>query len=229
MRIIFCLPGKTFSGNFLKSWTTLVSDCINNGIDIILSQKYTSNVYYVRSLCLGADVMRGPKQKPFNGSIKYDYIMWIDSDQVFNSTDLFKLISDKKEIVGGMYLMEGGQQFAVVKNWDENFFKRNSTFKFLTPNDLPKDRQPFEVAYTGFGFLLMKYGVFETIEYPWFEPQHFKFDNQMSDFASEDVSFCLKAKKYGYKIHIDPTVIVGHEKTQILKCDPYNAKHLMHQ
>jgi GT2 family glycosyltransferase len=223
MRIIFCLPGRSFSGKFLQSWTVLMDKCLRNGIDIFFSQKYTSNVYYVRSLCLGADVMRGPRQKPFDGKVQYDYIMWIDSDVIFEPDQFFKLLSHKKDIVGGLYLMEGGQQFAVVKDWDEEFFKSHSSFKFLTPNDLPINKQLMEVSYSGFGFLLMKHGVFETIDYPWFEPQHFKFGDSMSDFASEDVSFCLKAKKYGYKIHIDPTIVVGHEKTQILHCNPYST------
>jgi hypothetical protein len=219
MRIIFCLPGKSFSGNFLKSWTQLLSGCLNNGIDVVLSQRYNSNVYYVRAQCLGADVLRGIHQKPFDGKLPYDHIMWIDSDQVFEYNQLIKLISHKKDIVGGLYLMEGGQQFAAVaaKDWDEEYFKKNASFKFMSPPDLPPDNNNLiEVAYSGFGFLLIKYGVFENITYPWFEPQIIHFGNDISDFSSEDVSFCLKARRAGYKIYVDPSVVVGHEKSQIL-------------
>lgn len=220
MRIIFCLPGRSFSGKFLQSWTELHSACVHRGIDVLLSQRSNSNVYYVRAQCLGANVLRGKYQKPFDGAIKYDYVMWIDSDQVFKAEQFFKLLSHNKDIVGGLYLMEGGKQFAVVKDWDEEYFRQNSTFKFLEPPDLDKNKDLMEVSYTGFGFLLIKYGVFENITYPWFEPQIINFNNDVTDFASEDVSFCLKAKKAGFKIHIDPTVIVGHEKTQVLELDP---------
>ncbi len=32
----------------------------------------------------------------------------------------------------------------------------------------------------------------------------------------EDVSFCLRAKENGFKIHIDPAIRVGHEKKIVL-------------
>ena len=34
--------------------------------------------------------------------------------------------------------------------------------------------------------------------------------------TSEDVGFCLRARENGYKIWVDPTVCVGHEKTVVL-------------
>jgi GT2 family glycosyltransferase len=217
MRIVFCLPGKTFSGNFLVAWTKLLSECLHRGIDVVISQKINSNVYYVRAQCLGASVLRGKKQIPFNGEIDYDYIMWIDSDQVFNPDDFFKLLNHEKDVVGGLYLMEGGRQFAVVKDWDEKFFLENGYFKFLEKDEVMQgDKNLMEVSYTGFGFLLMKKGVFEQLDYPWFEPRIINLTDEISDFASEDVSFCLKAKDAGIKIHIDPTIIVGHEKSTII-------------
>ena len=213
MKVIFCLPGKEFSGKFLVCWSELLSTCIRNGIDIMISQKYNSNVYYVRPQCLGADVLRGPDQKPFNGKIDYDYIMWIDSDQIFKPDHFFELLSHQQDIVSGLYLMEGGKYFAAVKDWDADYFKTNGSFKFLEHSSLPTDGKLLEVAYSGFGFMLIKRGVFESMKYPWFEPRIISFENGVTDFASEDASFCLKARENGYKIFIDPNVIVGHEKS----------------
>ena len=111
--------------------------------------------------------------------------------------------------------MEGGKQYAVVQDWNKEFFKKTGSFKFLEPSDLSPDGKLMEVVYSGFGFLLTKFGVFENIKYPWFEPQMTDFGDGIRDFASEDVSFCLKARQVGYKIYIDPSVIVGHEKMTI--------------
>ena len=61
------------------------------------------------------------------------------------------------------------------------------------------------------GFMLIKKGVFESMEYPWFKPIE-KRIGQMVDFTMEDVGFCLTAKERRYKILIDPMVRVGHEK-----------------
>jgi GT2 family glycosyltransferase len=216
MKVVFCLPGRQFSGNFLSKWSNLLTYCINTGIDVVMSQRYNPNVYYVRAQCLGADVLSGKNQKPFRGKINYDYIMWMDSDTIFEPIDFETLLRRQLDIVGGVYLMEDGMQYAVVKDWDLNYFRKYGTFKFLKKEDLASQQNPIEVSYTGFGFLLMKRGVIEKIEYPWFEPQITNLGNDVIDFASEDVSFCLKARAAGLKIHIDPTVRIGHEKTRIL-------------
>jgi hypothetical protein len=72
-----------------------------------------------------------------------------------------------------------------------------------------------EAAYTGFGFMLIKKGVFESMEYPWFRPVMKQIGNAM-DFCMEDVGFCLTARERGYKIFVDPQVRVGHEKRVVL-------------
>ena len=81
--IVFCLPGRTFSNNFLLCWSELLMTCIKNNINPLVSCSYDSNVNFVRSKCLGYDVLRGKDQKPFDGKLDYDYIMWIDSDIIF--------------------------------------------------------------------------------------------------------------------------------------------------
>jgi hypothetical protein len=216
--IVFCLPGRSFSNKFLLSWSELLTNLTKMGYNILISQKYTSNVYYVRNMCLGGDVMRGINQKPFDGKVNYDYIMWIDSDIVFSTQQFLKLLQHNKPIVSGLYLMDGGKQYATVKDWDIEFFKKNSYFEFLTPDSVNKwktnnPNKLMEVEYTGFGFLLCKKGVFESIKYPWFEPIYEKnISNNVVDFCSEDVSFCKKILKKGYKIYIDPNIVVGHEK-----------------
>ena len=215
MRIIFCLPGNSFSGNFLSSWSELLLICAQNGITPLLSQRYSCNIYYARSSCLGADVTRGQHQKPFDGKIDYDYIMWIDSDIIFNINQLLKLIKHDKDICSGLYLMEGGRNFACVKEWDEKFFKKNEHFQFLSPDDIKDQKDLIEVNYAGMGWMLVKKGVFESINYPWFEPIRKKIGGYV-DFTMEDVAFCHKAIEKKYKIYVDPTVIVGHEKKIIL-------------
>ena len=93
--------------------------------------------------------------------------------------------------------------------------KKNKTFKFLKLKDIKDKKELIKVDYTGLGFTLVKKGVFESMEYPWFYPMKQEIDN-MVDFSMDDVSFCLRAKKLGYKTLVDPTIIVGHEKKLIL-------------
>jgi len=210
-KIVFCLPGKEFSGDFLVCWTNLIQHCLRQGHTMYMSQKYSPNIYFVRSIILGADVRRGENQKPFNGQLDYNFMLWIDSDIIFTPEHFDKLLSNNVDICGGVYLMDGGKQFAVVKDWDEETFQKNGIFDFLTPDDISKSPQLMEVAYSGFGFLLIKYGIMESLKYPWFGPKYSKMGN-CYDFASEDVSWCLKAREAGFKIYIDPTVWVRHQK-----------------
>lgn len=216
MRVVFCLPGDTFSNRFLLSWTQLLMWCQRNGIETVISSRQSSNVYFVRSMCLGADVLRGAKQKPFNGELKYDYIMWIDSDQVFEPKHFEALLKHNVDIVSGLYLMADLTHFACVKEWDLNYFRKNGCFKFLTPQDVKDKTDLISVGYNGFGWMLIKKGVFENLEYPWFKGIDFELGNGVIDFSSEDVSFCRRVIKKGYKVWVDPTVIVGHEKKMVI-------------
>ncbi len=213
--IVFCLPGKNFSGKFLECWTELVAYCLKSGIRPVLSRKQSCNIYYVRNMCLGADVGRGKDQKPFDGKIDYDYLMWIDSDIVFSPKQFQRLLDHNEDIVSGIYAMEGGQSLATVEQWDEDFFKKNTHFEFLTPEEIRGRNDLIEVAYTGMGFMLVKNGVFESLEYPWFKPLE-KRIGDMVDFTMEDVAFCLRVREAGFKVFIDPEVRVGHEKNAIL-------------
>lgn len=214
MKVIFCIPGANFSRKWVECWTQLLIYCMNSGIQFTVSLVEFSNIYMTRAKCLGADVMRGINQKPFDGKVDYDYLFWIDSDQVFTPAHFQRLINHGENIVSAIIAVDGGHALACGK-WDEDFFKINGYMPHLTPetiNSEPKNAKGLiELDYCGFGFLAVKYGVFESIEYPWFEP--FITDlNGIKDFSTEDVSFCKKAQKIGYKIYVDPLVRVGHEK-----------------
>jgi len=83
VNVVFCIPGREFTANFLQSWTKLVNALTANRISYILSNTYSPVVYYARSACLKAHVLKGRNQKPFQDEITYDFLMWIDSDIVF--------------------------------------------------------------------------------------------------------------------------------------------------
>jgi hypothetical protein len=218
-KVIFCLPGRTFSDNFLKSWTNLVTELPRHNIKWAMSQKYHVNRYFVCNSCLGGSSIGGKNQKPFQGKVDYDYLMWIDSDQVFEPWQFFNLLNKAKEtntsILSGLYLMQGGEVFATVEDWDKEFFKKNGYFKFLTPEDVSSRKEIFKVSYTGFGWLLVKKGVFESLDYPWVQPTWFDEDG-IREMTTTDCGFMHRAAEKGFDTYIDPTIIVGHEKTQIL-------------
>jgi GT2 family glycosyltransferase len=166
-------------------------------------------------MCLLGDPSLGEDQLPFDGE-DYTHILWIDDDILFNIKDIERLFKVDKDIVSGLYLMASGENYAVVEKWDEEFFARNGYFHFLSKEDLKNKDSVFKVSYVGFGFLLIKKGIFEQLKYPWFDPINIKIKS-CEDFCMEDVSFCLKCKDNDIPIYVDPQIKVIHCKTAYLK------------
>ncbi len=216
--IVFCLPGRNVSYTFLKSFVQLCFDLVKAQASIQISQDYSSMVNFARCKCLGANVLRGPKQIPWDGKLEYDYQLWIDSDIVFNTEKFWQILLMEKDIAGGWYCTEDGKTTSVAHWLEEDDFRNNNgVMNHETIESISKRRKPFTVDYTGFGWLLIKKGVFENLEYPWFAPKMQVFESgEVQDMCGEDVSFCLDAKEKGFEIWCDPRVRVGHEKTRII-------------
>jgi len=255
--IVFCLPGRGVSYNFLKSFVSLSFDLVQSGAAIQISQDYSSMVNFARCKCLGANVLRGPNQLPWDGKLNYDYQLWIDSDIVFNTEKFYQLVLNaipaeaiskeevkqtvknekgedveqtgfklnidpekEREIVAGWYCTEDGKTTSVAHWLDEDDFRGNGgVMNHETIDSISKRKKSFTVDYTGFGWLLIKKGVFESegLPYPWFAPKMQVFESgEVQDMCGEDVSFCLDAKEAGFEIWCDPRIRVGHEKTRII-------------
>ena len=208
MKIIFCIPGNSFSNRFLKCWTNLTREIHKRGVEYELLSQYIPNVYQVRSLLLGGDRKFGQYQLPWQGKKEYDYIMWIDSDQVFEPNDFFKLLEHDKDIVSGLYLKK--PQGDTLNDIPIEFACFNEDGERLYTNEVNGELR--KVWSNGMGWMLIKKGVFEKIEYPWFGPII-----EGLGFHGEDVSFQLRAKDVGFDSYVDTSIIVGHEKEVVLK------------
>ena len=224
--IVFCLPGRGCSYIFLKNFVQLCFDMVQNGMSIQISQDYSSMVNFARCKVLGANVLRGPKQIPWDGKLEYDYQLWIDSDIGFSTEKFWQLCAmtlveeDQKEknIVAGWYATEDGTTTSVAHWLEEDDFRKNGgVMNHETVESISKRRKPFTVDYTGFGWVLIKKGVFENLPYPWFAPKMQVFESgAVQDMCGEDVSFCLDAIEQGEDIWCDPRIRVGHEKTRVI-------------
>lgn len=223
-RVVLCIPGKSFSNIFLMQWTEAVM-MLSKTYDIAVSNNYSSFVPFARASCLGASVERGASQAPFNGD-PYDVIVWIDSDIVFNWKQVADLIESTNEhpVVSGYYMMEGGKQFAFVKEWNNAYFIENKSYEFATAETLEKHKDDTYIpcAYAGMGFMAVRRGVVEAIPYPWFFRDVEKIpvpgtDNTWVDMCSEDVAFCRNIIEKGGApaIMVKVGLRVGHEKRAI--------------
>ena len=112
--VVFCMPGRGCSYVFLKNFVQLAFDLVQHGVSIQISQDYSSMVNFARCKCLGANVLRGPDQIPWDGKLKYDYQLWIDSDIVFNTQKFLQLVLMEKDIAAGWYMTEDGSTTSVA-------------------------------------------------------------------------------------------------------------------
>jgi hypothetical protein len=216
--VVFCIPGKYFSNNFLVSWSRLLLACGELGIIPHISNAYDPNIYKVRNKCLMGDENLGQNQKPFQGKIDYDFIMWIDSDMVFEVKDFRNLLETMRKnknihILAGVYLGAKGD-YTAGKAIINQYGKKE--VKVFTPSDLDNKSELIEVDYSGMGFMMVRKGVLEALSYPWFYPIIVSTPLGVVGFITEDIGFCLNAKKKNFATYIDPKIKVGHEKPKII-------------
>ena len=149
-------------------------------------------------------------QLPWDGKLNYDYQLWIDSDIVFNVEKFYQILLMDKDIAAGWYCTEDGKTTSVAHWLEEDDFRTNGgVMNHETIESISKRKKPFTVDYTGFGWLLIKKGVFEhqDMPYPWFAPKMQVFESgEVQDMCGEDVSFCFDAKEAGFEIWCDPQV-----------------------
>jgi GR25 family glycosyltransferase involved in LPS biosynthesis len=215
MRLVFCLPGHSFSKSFLTSWTQTIQWCHDNDIDYSVSIVYIPIIYHARNQILGGSRISPKNLKPFNGKIEYDWLVWIDSDQVWEPEDIAQLLTNPDhKVVTGMVLFNDNEHFA-VSAYDADTFDRR---RWLTRDDINVEAGRFITPECGMGFMVVQYGVFEQLEYPWFFPTAHDEGDRLW-FESEDGSFCNRIKKLGIDIWVDPAVQIGHEKARILHKD----------
>jgi hypothetical protein len=215
MRVVFCMPGREYSREFLLAWSDLLMQASSKGHQVMISQNYSSVVHFARAKCLGGDVLKGPDQKPFQGQVEYDAMMWIDSDIVFRPEDFFRILESPHEVTAGLYMMEDLQHLAAVKEWDEDHFAKTGSFKFISPGDLAEAPEYMEVSYAGMGWMLIRKGVVESLKYPWFWSDLQRI-GPLTDMSSEDVAFCRALNEAGHPIHVDTKLRVGHQKKMII-------------
>ena len=129
------------------------------------------------------------------------------STNIFEPHNFKQLIGHKLDIVSGLYLCQKTpgiydipQEYACV---DENG-KRFNRFEYEGTRELK------EVRANGMGWMLVKKGVFEKIKNPF-------YSDEGLGHMGEDIVFQLKAKEQGFKSLVDTSVVVGHEKTYILR------------
>ena len=228
MKIAFARPGWSYSSTWVRCWSETLFYCMDKGISVIDCPASFHNIHMVRDQCLGVNMAR-KGQLPFDGEQDYDYIMWLDSDQVWTPEQLQMLIDADEDVVSGWYTLSGTNGQGVCIGWyDEAIMRSKGGMPCMNMDEVKKARvnskglvdlgsynPQFDYPWIGMGFMLVKRGVFEKLEYPWFYDDNIRIGDIIAN-RGDDISFCKKLKEAGIRLYMHPGVRVGHEKMVIL-------------
>lgn len=120
-----------------------------------------------------------------------DYMLWLDSDMLFPTTTLSRLLSHNKDIVGCNYMKRSlplkPTAYLDTTDW-------NTALPLDTTDDL------VEVEAMGMGCVLMKTEVFTKLEKPYFK---FTYDIDTDDYLGEDFNLFKDLNVHNYKVYVD--------------------------
>ena len=150
-----------------------------------------------------------------------DWLLFIDSDMTFEPDMLKKLMEDAesgKDIVTGICFRRRPDYNPAI--WKKIRPGMPGEAIVETYDDYP-DNDVFEVEGCGMAAVLIKASILKDV-----------FESQQALFApipgyGEDVSFCLRARKAGFRLWCDSRIKVGHQARTVVTEETfraYNAK-----
>jgi hypothetical protein len=206
--VLICTPGHSMDANYVKSLIKTINVLNEEGITYKFLNEYSSQVAMAREATASNSLnLNAFSNLPGGGEFTYDKMFWIDSDIAWTPKDFIDLYKSNKDIISGIYFNNKG--LGMIKGVGEEEHPITiSNIKHFSKNI-------FEIESAGFGFICVKSGVFENMQRPWFDTEYFELKDGEKTIRlpyGEDFSWCVKARKSGFKIWADPTIVVDHYK-----------------
>ena len=190
MKLMVAIPTNDYVHyEFTRSLVNLVHHLDELGINYDVHFHGGTLVYMARD-ALAADAINQ----------KYTHVLWLDADMAFDETLFDHLVRHGADFVTGVY-------HARRPPYDSCIFSELEPWKKVEVYP----REPFFVEGCGFGCVLMKTEVLTKVF------REFGMCFQPSPELGEDLEFCKRAKKLGYKVLCDPDAIAGHIGQLVIK------------
>jgi hypothetical protein len=210
--VVIATPGHSLDANYVKSLLATIQVLQANGITWHYQNEYASLVTNAREATItGSRNLEVFNTSPGKGQYTYDKIFCIDSDIVWNPEHFLKLLSSDKPVISGVYYEAQGADAMIHKNKD--------SYAMMNRQELSAYKEPFPVYGVGLGFICINYGVFESLKRPWYGLGKViqEVDGIIYELPlGEDLYWCERVGENGYQVQVDPTVVVGHVKSNII-------------
>ncbi|SIO58388.1 hypothetical protein [Paraburkholderia phenazinium] len=125
-----------------------------------------------------------------------DYVLFLDSDMVFHPWTIRQLIERDVDIVGGTYVKRRPPHTLLGKALDGRMLE-----EAIAGQQVGGDRL-YEASGIPGGCMLIKMGVFEKLQKPYFQTPA-QITDGVAWVEGEDYFFCRTAREAGFKVWID--------------------------
>lgn len=200
-KVLIAVPSMDMvSAQFCQSLATL-----QRTLETKVVFQIGSLIYNSRNALAGLAIQQG-----------FDYTFWLDSDMVFAPETLSYMIKvlekNDLDILSGLYFRRQ-PPFTPVLFSKLEIDEQGCHWEDY--NDFPDSL--FECEGIGFGCVLMRTDIFVAV--------FNKFGAPFTPLAGvgEDLSFCWRARELGYKIHVDPKILLGHVGYQLITKQYYDV------
>ncbi len=207
--VLIATPGRLLHNAYVKSLIETTNWLNEQGLTYKFINAASSFVPQAREMtALDEQESNWETNAVGAGKYTYDKIFWIDSDISWSLEAFKKIYESEHDIVSGLYYTSVIDMTVSASGFGPNGYP--FTYKEL---DFFMVDEPIEVFGVGFGFVAMKYGVFELMPRPWFQIQRVDWvEKRVVLDIGEDYSWCISARKCGFKIMLDSSVKVSHHK-----------------
>ena len=213
--VVITTPGHHMCAEYVKCLMATIHTLEANNISWIFQSEYASIITNAREATItGSRNLEVFNPAPGKGQYTYDKLFMIDSDIVWNPEQFLRLYASDKDLISAVYFEAQGADAMVHRA--KNDFKpmKREEIQLLQQLD-----EPIEVYGVGLGFMCVKSGVFESLKRPWFGLGKViqEVDGVVYELPlGEDLYFCEKVAEQGYQVYLDPQVIVGHVKSNVV-------------
>lgn len=131
-----------------------------------------------------------------------DYVLWLDSDMVFDGDLLERLLEDVqgKDFVSGLYVRRIYPTTPVIGT---KTITKDGSVRYEARRDYPRD-QMFQVDAIGFGSVITSTKLLKAC----FDKYDRPFNPALG--LGEDFIFCHRAKELGFELWCDSRIKIGH-------------------
>lgn len=210
IKVAFCIPvAEAFDPMFVNHAMSIVSYSSKNGVAVTNVGVVERTLIHQARNILATEFLRTDAEWAF----------WMDSDIVAPPdvlTRLLRVAKDKSTpFVTGVYYQRLGMHLPVLWVKDpiskdgevlklERKFEDDNLESYRHQHMVPRRgaNDPLRADVCGFGCVITHRSMLEKLAYPYFKT--------LSGQCSEDFYFCVEAKKAGYKLWADPSIVLGH-------------------